>query len=108
MAAPDRCPCPLCRSLSRHPDGQRHVQLRAVLARLDEQERRWVAALEAQRLGHGGLHLVSLISGLHENTLRRGERELAACLRSRPVERVRLPGAGRPLTEKKSQTSKPP
>jgi hypothetical protein len=78
-----------------------------VLARLDEQERRWAAALEAQRLGHGGLRLVSQVAELDEDTIRRGERELAAQLRSRPLDRVRLPGAGRPLTEKKYRTSKP-
>lgn len=107
MVASKRCPCPLCRSRRRHPDRQRHLQLRAVLARLDEQERRWAAALEAQRLGHGGLRLVSQVAELDEDTIRRGERELAAQLRSRPLDRVRLPGAGRPLTEKKYRTSKP-
>src|SRR5690348_11614688 len=108
MATSKHCPCPLCRSRRQHPDRQRHLQLRAVLSRLDEQQRRWVAALEAQRLGHGGLRLISQVSELDESTIRRGERELATYLRSRPINRVRLSGAGRPSIEKNSRTLKLP
>ena len=70
-------------------------------SRLDEQERRWFAAVESQRIGHGGDTLVSQITGLDEKTIRRGRDELAASLAERPIDRVRLPGGGRPAVEKK-------
>jgi hypothetical protein len=76
------------------------------LSRLDEQQRRWYVALEAQKLGHGGIKQMSDISGLHPETIRRGQRELAQELAERPRERVRLPGGGRPATEKKDRSSR--
>ena len=76
------------------------------LSRLDEQQRRWYVALEAQKLGHGGITQMSEISGLHPETIRRGQGELAQELAERPLDRVRLPGGGRPTTEKKDLNSK--
>ena len=74
------------------------------MSRLNEQQRRWYAALEAKRLGHGGMRLISQITGLDVNTIRRGRRELAENLQDRPIGRVRLPGGGRkPLEKKKPQ-----
>ena len=75
------------------------------MSRLDEQQRRWYAAVEANRHGHGGTKLVSQITGLDEKTIRRGQQELSLDLAGRPDDRVRLPGAGRPKSEKKSRTS---
>jgi hypothetical protein len=72
-----------------------------LLSRLDEQQRRWYVALEAKKLGHGGATLMSQITGMHVDTIRRGRRELDAALQERPVDRVRLPGGGRPPVEKK-------
>lgn len=83
-----------------------HHQINVVMSRLDEQQRRWYAAVEANRHGHGGTKLVSQITGLDEKTIRRGQKELALDLSDRPDERIRLPGAGRPRAEKKSQPSK--
>lgn len=77
------------------------------MSRLDEQQRRWYAAVEATRRGHGGTILVSQMTGLDEKTIRRGQKELGVDLVGRPVDRVRLPGGGRPRTEKKSQLLKP-
>ena len=74
-----------------------------LLSRLDEQQRRWDAALEASRLGHGGEHLMAHITGLDPQTIRRGRRELASELSERPTEGVRTPGAGRPRAEKKTR-----
>jgi hypothetical protein len=45
--------------------------------------------------------LLSLITGLHVQTIRRGRRELAHSLAGLPPGRVRRPGAGRPPVEKK-------
>jgi hypothetical protein len=72
-----------------------------VVGLLDEQQRRWVAALEAERLGYGGTRLVAQITGLDEKTIRRGRRELKAGLPAQPTGRIRRPGAGRKPTEKK-------
>ena len=72
-------------------------------SRLDEQQRRWYVALEANRIGPGGDRLLSHITGLDEKTMRRGREELATSLADRPAERVRRPGGGRPTMEKKTQ-----
>jgi hypothetical protein len=74
-----------------------------LMSRLDEAQRRWYAALEAQRLGHGGDRLVAQITGLDEKTIRRGRAELDADLSTVPAARTRRPGAGRPPTEKKTR-----
>lgn len=80
--------------------------MNVLLSRLDEQQRRWYVALEAHKLGHGGISQLSEITGLHPETIRRGQRELAQELAQRPRDRVRLPGGGRPATEKKAPTLK--
>jgi hypothetical protein len=77
-----------------------HEQLNLLMSRLNEQQRRWMAALEAKRLGHGGTQRLSEITGLDINTIRRGRRELDAGLANRPVERIRVTGGGRKRVEK--------
>ena len=99
FTVPD-CGCAGCRA-GDHPERASHRQLNLVLSRLDEQQRRWVAAREALRLGHGGFQRVAEITGLHPETIRRGRDELDEGLRTRPPDRVRLPGGGRPRVEKK-------
>jgi hypothetical protein len=74
-----------------------------LLSRLDEQQRRWYVALEAKKLGHGGVQRMSTITGMSPDTIRRGHEELENSLAGRPVDRVRLAGGGRPPVEKKSQ-----
>jgi hypothetical protein len=71
------------------------------LSRLDEQQRRWYAALESSRLGHGGDQQIACITGLDVHTIRRGRQELSSDLSDRPADQVRAPGAGRPRVEKK-------
>ncbi len=73
------------------------------LCRLDEQQRRWYVALEAKKLGHGGIEQMAQISGMDVGTIRRGGRELANNLEDRPVDRMRLAGGGRPRAEKNSR-----
>jgi len=94
------CECAACR-MGEHPDRDDHRQLNLLLSRLDEQQRRWVAAREARRLGHGGFQRIAEITGLHPETIRRGRDELDDELRDRPTDHVRLPGGGRPRVEKK-------
>jgi hypothetical protein len=94
------CRCAECEK-GEHPQRVDHRQLNLLLSRLDEQERRWVAAREAKRLGHGGFQRIAQITGLHPETIRRGRDELDNELRDRPIDQVRLPGGGRPRVEKK-------
>lgn len=100
-----QCQCAVCQEEADHPEKVLHHQINVLLSRLDEQERRWYAGLEAKRLGHGGIGKVSQITGLDEKTIAKGQAELAQDLADRPPDRVRLPGAGRPRTEKKIQPS---
>ena len=99
-----QCPCDACRT-GTGPTADHHRRLNRILSRLDEQQRRWVAALEAQRLGYGGFNEVAAITGLHPETIRRGRDELAADLRDRPADRTRLPGGGGRRVEKKTRPS---
>ena len=94
------CGCAACRAGYR-PEREEHRQLNVLLSRLDEQQRRWVAAREAMRLGHGGFQRIAVITGLHPETIRRGRDELNDELRHRPMDQIRLPGGGRPRVEKK-------
>jgi hypothetical protein len=45
--------------------------------------------------------LLSQISGMNVETIRRGRREIEDDLRARPTERIRVAGGGRPAIEKK-------
>jgi len=94
------CQCPHCQQEGDHPDRVLHRRMNVFISRLDEAQRRWYVALESQRIGHGGDHLLSQITGLDEATIRRGRAELRAELADCPEDRVRQPGAGRPPVEK--------
>jgi hypothetical protein len=80
-----------------------HRLFNLVLERLDEDHRRWLAALESRKIGHGGDRLLSLMTGMHVETIRRGRRELARSLEDCPPQRIRRPGAGRPALKKKTR-----
>jgi hypothetical protein len=97
-----RCQCSICKRAQPDPDPEQelHFQINLLMSRLDEQQRRWFAALESMRIGHGGDRFISQITGLHVATIRRGRTELAASLKDRPIDRVRLRGAGRPTIDK--------
>jgi len=97
------CQCPHCQQEADHPDKELHWQMNLLLSRLDEQQCRWYAAVEARRIGHGGICLLSQITGMDEKTIKRGQEELAIGLAGRPPDRVRLPGGGRPPVEKKTR-----
>ncbi len=102
-----QCQCPTCTSPDPHPDREVHHRINLLMSRLDEQQRRWYAAVESVNIGHGGDRWLSLITGLHVDTIRRGREELADSLASRPADRVRLRGGGRPPLETKSPRSSP-
>ena len=101
-----QCQCPDCQQTGEHPNKELHYQMNVLLTRLDEQQRRWYVALEAKKLGRGGATRMAQITGMHVDTIRRGRDELNNELADRPVDRVRLPGGGRPRVEKKGPVSK--
>src|SRR6266540_4821119 len=101
ISTPHVCQCANCQSASEHPDKKLHLQMNLLLSRLDEQQRRWYVAVEANRMGAGGDHLLSQITGLDEKTIQRGRQELADAFTERPSQRVRLPGGGRRKRGKK-------
>lgn len=107
MAGPTvhQCGCPNCRTGQEHPERVLHHNLNLLLSRLDEQQRRWLVALESQKIGHGGDKRLAEITGLHPDTIRRGREELDAELEGRPTNQVRNPGAGRPPVKKKIRPS---
>ena len=99
------CQCAQCQVGEAHPDRVLHEQMNLLLSRLGEAERRWYAAVEANRLGRGGARLVAQITGLDEKTIRRGQAEVAGALVDVPVKRQRRSGGGRPPVEKKIRPS---
>jgi hypothetical protein len=100
------CQCLPCQAGEDHPERRLHDQMNLLLSRLGEAERRWYAAVEANRLGYGGARLVAEITGLDEKTIRRGQEEVAGSLADAPIKRrQRRPGGGRPPVEKKIRPS---
>ena len=95
------CECQICQTESEPRIEAEHQRINLLMSRLDEQQRRWFAAVEAERIGHGGTKLVHKITGLNVNTIRKGRHELEEGLENRPTERQRIAGAGRKRVEKK-------
>ncbi len=106
MTTIHQCKCDICQQSEFHPDQALHQQMNLLLSRLDEQQRRWYAAIEAKKAGYGGATLMAKVSGLSVETIRRGRYELENELAERPVDRIRKPGGGRKAVEKKGQPSK--
>lgn len=98
-----QCECPVCQQAAPHPDQILHQQMNLLMSCLDERQRRLYAALESQRFGYGGDTRLAQITGLDPKTIQRGRQELTDSLASRPAGRVRSPGGGRPLAEKKTR-----
>jgi hypothetical protein len=82
----NRCTCEICSLGVAHPEQILHQHINVFMSRLDEQQRRWLAGLLAEKYGLsiGGVHLVSQVTGLAEKTVRRGLREIENGLEGRP------------------------
>ena len=52
--------------------------MKAFYDSLSEKDRRRYAALEAAKLGHGGIEYIASVLGCDPKTIRRGQHELAA------------------------------
>ena len=99
------CCCRECKS-RQHPEiAEYHRSINRVMVELDERSRRLFAGLLARQLGRGGKQRVFEITGLSRMTINRGLRE---CNDLQPEERdrIRCPGGGRKLVEKKFLDSK--
>lgn len=72
------------------------------LSRLNEPQRRWYVGLLSQKSGSPSDRQLSLITGLDEETIRQGRRELEAGLTDLPEGRQRREGGGRLAAEKKT------
>src|SRR5216683_1351177 len=66
---------------------------------LSEKDRRRFAALEAIKLGHGGIHYIAKVLGCDPQTVQDGMRELKHLPDDPAGGRVRKPGGGRKKTE---------
>jgi hypothetical protein len=99
---PDRCRCPRCLRRTEPPDGQHLREMRAFLTTLSREQRRLYAAIEANRIGRGGVSSVAAIMGLGTQTIRLGQRDLAELVaEGRLPRREREAVGGRPRTEAK-------
>jgi hypothetical protein len=99
------CQCAVCQRPDTHPDKLLHHRMNLLLSRMDEQQRRWYVALESMKIGHGGDMLLSQITGINVETIRRGRREMEDDLKDRPAGQIRDKGGGRPPVEKKTPPS---
>jgi len=93
-----QCTCEICRLGVEHPEQVLHYHINLLISRLDEQQRRWFAAVLAEHYGLElrGIHLTTQITGLNEKTIRKGLKELDSGLTDTQFKSVRRPGAGRP------------
>lgn len=71
------------------------ARMQSFFRTLSEKDQRRYAAIEAQRLGHGGISYVADILGCSTKTIRRGIDELDTLEDDPAAGRVRRPGAGR-------------
>ncbi|HEY1354186.1 MAG TPA: hypothetical protein VGF67_31625 [Ktedonobacteraceae bacterium] len=69
-------------------------QMRCLYRQLSEKEKRRYAALEAEKLGHGGQRYICRILGCSPTTMRVGRKELHQGFFTHK-ERIRRPGGGR-------------
>lgn len=95
-----QCDCETCRDHPRSAEAREHLRINRMLSTLDEKNARRVAGLLASREGHGGVSLLSRITGMSRQTIDRGIGELEA-EDDVPVDRVRAEGGGRKPLEKK-------
>ncbi len=59
---------------------------------LSEKDRRRYAAVEAAKLGHGGIEYVSRVFGCHPNTVRQGDEDVENLPKDEAEGRVRKKG----------------
>src|SRR5436309_12203827 len=95
------CQCPECQSQAGQPKQQHQRELAVFLATLNHEQRRLYAAVEANRLGRGGVGRVVELTGMCNATVARGRRELSDLLQGKALKKEPHPVGGRPRTEEK-------
>lgn len=85
---------------------QVEARMRGFSQTLSEKDRRRFAALEAARLGHGGVEYIAEVLGCSVRTIERGTHELELLPNDPAAGRVRRPGAGRKKRSSPSRRSK--
>lgn len=93
-----------CQECEQHPTGETaelHASINRVLATLDEKSRRRFIGLLATQHGYGGVQHFARVTDLSRTTILRGQREIAQVDADHDG-RIRAPGGGRQLLEKKS------
>jgi hypothetical protein len=78
-----------------HDEPDVEERMRSFYQTLSEKDRRRYAALEAWRLGRGGIEYVAEVLGCSRRTLERTTSELEELPNDPAGERVRCPGGGR-------------
>jgi hypothetical protein len=76
-------------------DASMKTRMRNFYETLSEKDQRRFAAVEASRLGHGGIAFIAELLGCSIRTIRRGMDELDHLPHDPAAGRVRRPGAGR-------------
>jgi len=71
------------------------TRMRNFFLTLSEKDQRRYAAVEAERLGHGGIEYISEVLGCSTKTISRGLKELDELPNDSAAGRVRREGAGR-------------
>ena len=82
-------------SFQRPYDEVTERQIRAFYEPLSEKDRRRYAAVEAARLGHGGIEYVADVVGCSRRTIERAKEELERLPEDDAKDRIRRAGAGR-------------
>lgn len=90
----------------RRYEPQVEERMRSFWETLSEKDRRRFSALEAIRLGHGGIEYVAEVLGCSTRTIERGAEELDQLPNDPAAGRVRRPGAGRKKRSPRSPNSK--
>src|SRR5437588_12208960 len=97
------CSCDACKEHPRSAEATEHRKVNRALAGVDEKHARRVLGLLAEKEGHGGVALLSRVTGISRTTILRGQRELVGA-DPIPKGRLRRPGGGRTPLEKKDQS----
>ena len=100
------CPCRECQAGLAPEVMHYHHQIRQLLTRLTEPQRRWYVGTLAQAPDSPSERQLAIISGLDAKTIRRGRREVETGFATLAPDRQRRAGAGQKAAEKKIRRSK--
>jgi len=90
------------KAVFQHYSEETEEQMKLFYEKLSEKEKRRYAAIEAEKLGHGGQRYICKLLGCSPTTLRVGRTELREKARDE-CERVRRPGGGRKKIREKRE-----